>query len=249
MAKEIYTREEFERLRIDSAKEMAGNEKLQGKALDVLVEADKNHWIHQANWFGEPALNLPQDLFALQEIIYKTRPKYIIEVGVAWGGSLLFYSTLMEALGGEKIIGIDIYIPEDLKGRLSSHGKLSERIELINGSSVEEDTFSKVKAIVGDCRECLIILDSHHSHDHVLQELNLYSQLIGEGCYLICGDTIVEDMPVEMHRKRAWGPGDSPKSALREFLKGNNEFESDMELENKLLFTCNPSGYLRRIKK
>jgi cephalosporin hydroxylase len=243
--KKLYTREEFEELRTSSAKQMAADEKLQTDALKVLVKADHHRWVHQTNWFGEPILNLPQDMFALQEIIFKTRPKFIIEVGVAWGGSLLFYSTLMEVLGGDRIIGIDTYIPDDLRQRLNSHGKLSERLTLINGSSVEQETLRQIRDIVGDCREVMIVLDSFHTHEHVLEELRLYSPLVGKDFYLICGDTIVEDIPEQQHRSRPWGPGNNPKTALLQFLKENDRFEVDEILNNKLLLTCNPGGYLR----
>ncbi|MCK4783651.1 MAG: class I SAM-dependent methyltransferase, partial [Desulfobacteraceae bacterium] len=204
--KKIYTRAEFEKLRIDSAREMARDESLRKDALNVLVRADRYLWIHQTTWFGEPILNLPQDIFAIQEIIFKTRPEFIIEVGVAWGGTLLFYSTLMEALGGKKIIGIDICIPNELRERLASHKKLFKRIKLIKGSSVEQDTLDKVKSIIGDSRKTMIILDSYHTHAHVLKELRLYSSLVGRGFYLVCGDTVVEDIPEQEHRARPWGP-------------------------------------------
>lgn len=243
-SKKFYTREEFEDLRIKSAKEMASDAKLRRDALKVLIKADHHRWIHQTSWFGEPVLNLPQDMFALQEIIFNTRPKFIVELGVAWGGSLLFYSTLMEILGGERIIGVDTYMPEDLKQRLNSYRGLSERLILINGSSIEQETLRQVQSVLGDCHEVMVVLDSYHTHDHVLKELQLYSPLVGKGFYLICGDTIVEDIPKQEHRFRPWGPGNNPKTALREFLKENNRFEIDGNLENKLLFTCNPSGYL-----
>ncbi len=246
--KKLYTREEFEELRNNSARQMAADEKLQADALNVLVKADHYRWIHQTNWFGEPILNLPQDMFALQEIIFNTRPKFIIESGVAWGGSLLFYSTLMEVLGGERIIGIDTYMPDDLRQRLASHGKLSERLTLINGSSTEQDTISQVKAIVGNCREVMVVLDSCHTHEHVLKELRLYSPLIGKNFYLVCGDTVVEDVPKQEHRSRPWGHGNNPKTALLQFLKENNRFEVDQNLKNKLLFTCSADGYLKCCK-
>ena len=242
--KKLYTREEFESLLMESAEAMAEDRALRRDALKVLVRADHYRWIHQTNWLGEPILNLPQDMFALQEIIFKTRPRFIIELGVAWGGSLLFYSTLMEVLGGERIIGVDIYIPDDLKERLSIYGKLSERLTLINGSSIEEDTLSQIRSIVGNCREVMLLLDSYHTHDHVLKELQLYSPLIGKGFYLICGDTIVEDIPEQKHRSRPWGPGNNPKTALQAFLKENDRFKIDKTIDNKLLFTCNPGGYL-----
>ena len=246
--KKMFTREEFEEHLRDCGEKLAGDNELQEKALDVFVGADKHNWIHQTKWFGEPILNLPQDMFALQEIIFKTRPDYILEIGVAWGGSLLFYSTLMEALGGKKIIGVDIFVPEDLKERIGSHGKISERIKWIVGSSIAETTFIEVKSIVGDSRNVLVILDSSHSQDHVLDELSLYSELVGEGNYLVVCDTIVEYIPEQNHRPRPWGQGNNPKTALDEFLKRNSRFSLDKELNNKLLFTCNPGGYMVAIK-
>src|SRR3990167_4633825 len=113
MSKKIFTKEEFQKFLAQEAGRMALDKKLTTKALDVLIRAAEYHWIHQTEWFGEPILNPAQDMFARQEIIYKTKPDYIIEIGVAWGGSLLFYSTIMEIVGGKKIIGVDIYIPPD----------------------------------------------------------------------------------------------------------------------------------------
>lgn len=241
----MYTRKEFEELRIESAKQMAGDSVLRKDALDVLVRADYYNWIHQTSWFGEPILQLPQDMFALQEIIFNTRPEFIIEVGVAWGGSLLFYSALMEVLGGKKIIGIDIFIPDDLLKRIESLGKISEKINWLRGSSVDKQIVQSVKDILGDSRKVLVILDSNHTHDHVLAELKIYSEFIGNGYYLICGDTILDTMPEQPHRPRPWGRGNNPKTALVQFLKDNDRFEVDSRIENKLLLTCNPGGYLK----
>jgi len=247
MSKKLFTRQEFDLHLNQAAAEMAADKSLQQEALNVLIKADEHNWIHQTSWMGEPILNLPQDMFAIQEIIFKTRPDYIIEVGVAWGGSLLFYSTLMEVLGGKKIIGIDIYIPEDLKERIGSHVNLAGRISWINGSSIDENTIDAVRNIIGDSKSVMVILDSHHTHDHVLNELNLYSAFIGKGNYIIVGDTIVEYIPEQKHRPRPWGIGNNPKTATDQFLKENQRFIVDHELENKLLFTCNPGGYLKAI--
>ena len=247
MKKKLYTREEFEEFRQDAALRMVTDGELFKESLKLLNRADSYHWIHQTTWFGQPVLNLAQDMFAIQEIIFETRPKYVIEVGVAWGGSLLFYSTLMEALGGEKIIGIDTYIPEDLNRRLSAYGKLSERIVLINDSSVEKSTIQQVKGIIGNCRDVMVILDSHHTHYHVLQELCIYSEFVGKGYYLVCSDTIIEYLPEEqIHRPRPWGHGNNPATALDFFLKQDDCFEVDSKLESKLLLSCHPGGYLKR---
>ncbi len=244
----MFTREQFEKWRIKWAKKLYGDKSLQNEALDVLVKADTYNWIHQTNWFGEPILNLAQDMFAIQEIIYKTKPEYIIEVGVAWGGATLFYSTIMEMLGGKKVIGIDIYIPPDLKKRIFSIKKLSKRIKYIEGSSIDRETIHSLKKIIGTTKKNLIILDSNHTHDHVLKELNIYSEFLEKGFYLICGDTIIENIPKQTHRDRKWGPGDNPMTALQEFMKTNKNFKNDYHLEQKLLFTCNPSGFLKKIR-
>ncbi len=247
--KKMLSREEFEELRNKSSLAMSQNMDLTRRAREVLIDADKYQWIHQTSWFGEPILNLPQDMFALQDIIYKTRPKFIIEIGVAWGGSLLFHSTLLTVLGGEKVIGVDIYIPDDLKARLNSHGVLSDKFHLVTGSSIDPDTLAHIRSIIKDCQDVLVVLDSCHSHDHVLAELRLYSPFIGEGHYMVCGDTIVDDIPTQDHRPRPWGPGNNPKTALAAFLKESDGFVVDESIDRKLLFTCNPGGYLRCIKK
>lgn len=246
--KKIYTREEFEELRLTDAKRMGEDKELFKDAIDVKVRAGKYHWVHQTNWFGEPILQLPQDVLALQEIIFNTRPKYIIEVGTAWSGTLLFYSTLMEVLGGEKIIGIDIYIPDDLRQRISSFEKLAKRIEYINGSSIDDTTVDKVKSIIGDCRDILIVLDSDHTHKHVLAELRKYGPLVGKGSYLVVSDTVVEYQPKDLNRPRDWGPGDNPKTALDEYMKECDRFEVDQALSDKLLMSCVPGGYLKCVK-
>jgi cephalosporin hydroxylase len=245
----LLTRKEFEEHRIQSATKMAEDSNLQKDAFDVLVRADHYSWIHQTNWFGEPILQLPQDMFALQEIIFNTRPDFIIEAGIAWGGSLLFYSTLMEVLGGRQIIGIDIYIPDDLKERIGSFSKISDRIAWINGSSIDEPTIDKVKSIVGDSRKVIVILDSNHTHDHVMTELRLYSQFIGKGYYIVCSDTIIEFIPEQKHRPRPWRPGNNTQTAVREFLRENNCFVVDESIDRKLLLTCMPGGFLKCIKE
>lgn len=246
--KTIISKEEFLRLNERSAHEMSLNGELQSKALEVLVEADRHRWIHQTSWFGEPLLNLPQDMFAIQEIIWRTRPEFIIEVGVAWGGGMLFEATLLEILGGQKVIGIDIFIPPDLRERLSKHGKLSDRLVLIEGDSTSPATLAKVNELLGGSRKVLVILDSYHTHEHVLNELRAYAPLVEKGQYLICGDTIVENIPPQLHRTRPWGPGNNPATAVKEFLSESDRFVVDEKIDQRLLFSCHPGGYLQAVK-
>lgn len=247
-AKTIVTKDEFLEINEQAAYAMSQDKHLQSKALEVLVEADHHRWIHQSNWMGEPLLNLPQDMFAIQDIIWRTRPEFIIEVGVAWGGGMLFEATLLEILGGKKVIGIDIFIPDDLRQRLASHGKLSERIELIEGSSTSSDTLSKVTDLLNGSRKVLVILDSYHTHEHVLNELRAYAPFIEKGQYLICGDTVVERIPEQVHRNRPWGPGNNPATAVTEFLSETKRFVVDEKIDQRLLLSCHPGGYLKAVE-
>ena len=246
--KTIITKEEFLQINEQAAHEMSPDQGLQSKALEVLVEADHHRWIHQTTWLGEPLLNLPQDMFAIQDSIWRTRPEFIIEVGVAWGGGMLFEAMLLEVLGGQKVIGIDIFIPPDLRQRLSSHGKLSERLVLIEGSSTAPDTLSQVKTLLGGSRKVLVILDSYHTHEHVLNELRSYAPLVEKDQYLICGDTVVERIPTQLHRTRPWGPGNNPATAVKEFLSETDRFTVDEKIDQRLLFSCHPRGYLQAVK-
>lgn len=244
----IYTRDEFEAMRLEKARDMAQDQELQKDALDVLIRADRYDWIHQSNWMGEPVLQLPQDMFAVQEIICRTKPDFIIEVGVAWGGSILFYATVCEALGHGRIIGVDIFMPKDMRERIGAKGKITGRIRLLEGSSIREEVFMEVKRIVGGTRNVMVLLDSNHTHDHVLQELELYAPLVGKNHYLVCGDTIIERLPEQPHRSRAWGKGNNPMTALEQYLAREDRFVMDHDFDDKLLFSCNPRGYLKAVR-
>jgi cephalosporin hydroxylase len=246
-AKTIITKEEFLKINEQAAQAMSQDKQLQSKALEVLAEADHHRWVHQNNWMGEPLLNLPQDMFAIQDIIWRTRPDFIIEVGVAWGGGMLFEATMLEILGGQKVIGIDLFIPPDLRQRLADHGKLSERLELIEGSSIAPDTLTKVTELLAGSCKVLVILDSYHTHEHVLNELRAYAPFIEKGQYLICGDTIVDHIPEQLHRTRPWGPGNNPATAVKEFLSETDRFVVDEKIDQRLLLSCHPGGYLQAV--
>ena len=246
--KKIISKSQFLELNKKSAKSMFKNVALKKKANNILFQADKYRWIHQTKWLGEPILNLPQDVFAIQELIWESRPDYIIEIGVAWGGSMLFNSMMLDYIKGKKVIGVDVFIPDNLKKRLSVHKKLSRKFQLIQGDSLSDEVLDKVKKIIKGSKKVMVILDSHHTHKHVLKELQLYSKFVSKNNYLICCDTIINFPPNQKHRKRPWGPNNNPFTALKEFLSQNNRFQIDEDIESKLLFLCNPSGYLKAKK-
>jgi cephalosporin hydroxylase len=247
-AKKIISKEEFAVLNSSSADLMKKDENLNQRALNLLIDADKYRWVHQSSWFGEPLLNLPQDMFAIQEIIYLTRPEYVIEVGVAWGGGLLFSASMLHMLGGKGVIGVDIFIPDDLKGRIQSKGVISESVHLIEGDSTSMEVQNKICDILNGSKRVMVILDSYHTHDHVLNELREYSKYVHKGFYIRCGDTIVDKIPKQAHRPREWGPGNNPLTAAKQFLVENQRFVVDSALEKKLLLSCHPGGYLMAIE-
>jgi cephalosporin hydroxylase len=245
--KKIISRNEFQKQRISNAKKLGKNRSIFKKALKIKVEANnKYYWVSLTDWFGEPCLQLTSDLFGLQEAIYKSKPDYIIESGVAWGGSTLFYLNLCKILGLKGVIGVDTYIPKDLKQRLYSKKPAGTILKLFEGSSTDKKIFSKIKDIINK-KKAMVILDSDHTHEHVLNELNLYSKLIKKNQYLICGDTIIAYQPKAKSRPREWTTKRNPLSALKIFLKKNKSFRNDKSIEDKLLLTNMPHGWLKKI--
>ncbi len=245
MKKKIISKKKFQKLNQVAANKMFKDKNINNAANKIFINADKNYrWLHQNTWMDEPILNIPQDIMAMQEIIYKTRPEYIIETGVAWGGSTLFLASMLKIFGGKKVIGLDTFLPNNVKKAVTKESKLKKYIKLIKGSSVDMNIIKKIKKITNNSKKVLVILDSHHTHNHVLKELELYSKFVKKNSYIICSDTIVEFIPEQKHRPREWGPGNNPFTALKEFLKKNKRFLIDKKISNKLLFTNHPSGYL-----
>jgi cephalosporin hydroxylase len=229
---------------------------------DTLLENASRDWMNLANphkysyhfeWMGRPIIQYPQDLVALQEIIWAVQPELIFETGIAHGGSLIFSAAMLElnaACGGPKaaeVLGLDIDIRPHNREAIEKH-PMSKRITMIEGSSVDSAVALKVHAFARDKKRVLVILDSNHTHAHVLRELELYSSLVKAGGYLIVFDTVIEDMPEDSFPDRPWGKGDNPKTAVWEFLKSNDRFEINREIQEKLLLTLAPDGYLKCLK-
>jgi cephalosporin hydroxylase len=205
-------------------------------------------------WLGIPIIQVPQDLQAMQEIIWEVKPDLIVETGIAWGGSIIFSAsmiTLLEACGEIKngnVIGIDIDIRSHNKKSILAH-PLSKKITMIEGSSIDGEIIRKVGTLAKGKKRILVCLDSNHTHDHVLAELKAYAPLVSVGSYCIVGDTGVEDLPVGSTSDRPWGKGNNPKTAVFEFLKENKKFIIDKTIDTKLIITGSPDGYLKRIKR
>lgn len=199
-------------------------------------------------WLGRPIIQFPQDIVAMQELIWRIRPSLIVETGVARGGSTIFYASMLEMLGQPgKIVGIDIDIRSHNRSAIEAH-PLSHRVELVEGSSIEASTVERVFALARGHERVIVTLDSNHTHEHVLQELRLYSPLVKSGSYLVVFDTLIEDMPADGFPDRPWGKGNNPKTAVRAFLKETDRFVVDQEMEAKLMLTVAPEGYLRCLR-
>jgi len=238
-----------------------------------ISNANKKRYSYHFEWMGRPIIQYPQDIVAMQEIIWEVKPDLIIETGIAHGGSLVLSASMLSLLDlcelkeGEKlslkdskrmVLGVDIDIREYNRMKIEKH-PMSHRIKMLQGSSIDSDVIQQVKGYAEKFQRILIFLDSNHTHDHVLEELRAYAPLTSIGSYCVVFDTAVEDLPEDFFNDRPWGKGDNPKTAVWEYLetlkndsrKGTDgkplNFEIDKLIENRLLITVAPDGYLKRI--
>jgi cephalosporin hydroxylase len=248
----------------DSIARMAANDKLRRNASTLFNVLFEHKYSYHFDWLGRPIIQFPQDIVAMQELIWSIRPDLIIETGIAHGGSLVFSASMLAMLDmcdaietGEildpklskrKVLGIDIDIRKHNRTAIELH-PMATRIHMIQGSSIAPEIIEKVHAIASNYSRVLVCLDSNHTHDHVLAELEAYAMLTSVGSYCVVFDTVVEDMPKKMFPDRPWGPGNNPKTAVWDYLKSHTEFEIDKTIPHKLMLTVAPDGYLRRIEK
>lgn len=245
---------------------------IDGLAADQELLAATHAWIRRSNlhgytynysWLGRPIIQYPQDMVAMQELIWSIRPDLIIETGIAHGGSLIFSASMLALLdmcdaieagkqiapsvSRRKVLGVDIDIRAHNRAAIEAH-PMASRIQMIQGSSIAPETIAQVKNVASNYSRVLVCLDSNHTHDHVLAELQAYALLTSVGSYCVVFDTLIEDMPAELFLDRPWGPGDNPKTAVWEYLKSHPEFEIDKGIQHKLLVTVAPDGYLKRVR-
>ena len=213
------------------------------------VLALRKQYMNNFSWLGRPLIQLPSDAMAMQEIIWAVKPDLIIETGVAHGGSVVLSASLLELLGHGEVLGIDIDIRPHNRQAIEAH-PLAHRISLIEGSSTDPAVVAQVRERAAGKARVMVCLDSNHTHEHVLAELEAYAGLVSVDSYCIVFDTFVEDMPADhVWTDRPWGKGNNPKTAVREWLQSHPEFEIDHSIENRLLVTSAPDGFLRRVSR
>ena len=231
----------------DNVDRLMADTDVQARSRAWLTEITRHRYTYNFTWLGRPVIQLPQDLLAVQEIVWQTRPDLIVETGIAHGGSLVHSASLLELLGGDGlVVGVDVDIRAHNRREIEAH-PLARRIRLIEGASTDDAVVARVREHARGRPSVLVMLDSDHTHAHVLRELELYAPLVTRGSYLIVFDTLIEDLPAELFAGRRWGKGNNPKTAVWQFLKTCDRFEIDARMAGKLLLTCAPDGYLRCI--
>jgi len=250
----------FDQERKKNIEGMTNDVSLSSSGLDFLCRTAKYNYCYNFDWMSRPIIQYPQDIVAFQEIVWKVKPDLIIEMGIARGGSLIFSASLLAMLDlcehgnaelhprkdkPRRVLGVDIDIRSHNLDALKAH-PLYPRLSLIEGSSIDKNVIQKVKEVARDYNNILVCLDSNHTYDHVIAELEAYASLTSPGSYCIVFDTVIEDMPSEMNDNRQWGVGNSPKTAVKEFINKNSEFKIDKSIQDKILITAAPDGYLIR---
>jgi len=238
---------EFEKRNEKKIKLMSQDKALAKVSKKWFLKGYNYEYSYHFKWLGIPIIQYPQDIMAIQEIIWKVKPDLIIETGIAHGGSLILSASILKSIGKGSVLGVDIDIRKHNRIQIEKH-PLFKRISMIEGSSIAKSVIKKVYDFAKGKEKILLILDSNHTHEHVLNELELYSPLVTKDSYVIVFDTVIADMPEKFFPNRLWNKGNNPKTAVREFLKKNERFEIDKEIENKLLITDAPDGFLKCVK-
>lgn len=239
-----------------------GNKVLQAASREFLQASIEARYSYNFAWQGRPIIQYPQDMVAMQELIWEVKPDLIIETGIAHGGSLIFSASMLAQLdlcdaiesgqkldprvSKRKVLGLDIDIRAHNRDAIEAH-PMASRIQMIQGSSIDPDVIAQVRSVASRYSRVLVCLDSNHTHEHVLAELEVYAPLASFGSYCVVFDTVVEDLPGDMFPNRPWGPGDNPKTAVWKYLEAHPEFVIDKSIDDKLLITVAPDGYLKRI--
>jgi cephalosporin hydroxylase len=246
----------YEQFKQECAEEIARqgeDAELQRLTRAWMDRANAGKYSYHFEWLGRPIIQYPQDMVAMQEILWETQPDLVIETGIAHGGSLILSASMLalnSLCGGPanaRVLGIDIDIRAHNRAAIEAH-PLAGWISMIQGSSIDSATVAQVRAAAAGRKRVLVCLDSNHTHDHVLAELEAYADLTSVGSYCVVFDTVIEDMPADMFPDRPWGPGNNPKTAVNAWLPKHPEFAVQRQIDHKLLATVAPSGFLKRIR-
>ena len=236
---------EFQEWRKKLLGSQSNNLEFQAASSDWMQLAVDNKYSYQFDWLGVPIIQMPEDLIIFQEIVYKTQPDLIIETGVARGGSIIFWASIQKLCGiTGKVLGVEVDIRQHARSAIND-SNFKDEIDLIEGSSIEDKVVDQAKKIVSQHKRIMVVLDSNHTHEHVLSELEIYSKFVTKDCFMLVLDTVIDDL--DRDPERPWGPGLSPKSAVKEYmLKISGDFINEQSYENRALLSVAPNGYWRK---
>jgi cephalosporin hydroxylase len=243
----LFIRKDFEADKRRNAQAQSQDAALRAVAHDFIVRSDQYDYGYQWTWLGLPVIQLPQDIVLTQEIIWECKPDLIIETGIAWGGSVILYASMLQLIGKGEVVAVDLNLMDHVAAQIMAY-PFSERIHLYKGSSTDPDIVARIKSHVTPGRSVMVLLDSNHTGDHVSAELVRYAPLVTKGQFLVVSDTIIEDLPPHPQRPRHWGPGNNPKTALQKYLKTTDRFVVEDYPNAKPLLTFTPGGYCRCVK-
>lgn len=244
--------EKFEIERQSRIEKLGKDEEFQTLSKAWLELSMRKQYVYNFSWMGRPIIQNPIDIMAMQELIWQVQPDIVIETGIAHGGSIIFSASMLEliaASGGNPdgfVLGIDIDIREHNRDAILQH-PMAKRIKMIQGSSVAEEVVEQVKEIARGKKKVMVFLDSNHTYEHVLAELEVYAPLVTKDSYCVVFDTFVEDVPADVFEDRPWYPGNSPKTAVHEYLRRHKEYVIDINMQYKLQITVAPDGFLKRV--
>jgi len=224
----------------------ASDQKVQHLAREFFNESAKHKYSYHFSWMGRPIIQLPQDMIAMQELVWRIKPDLIIECGIAHGGSILYYASLLQLLGHGEVLGIDVDIRPHNRQAIEEH-PMAHRVTMLEGSSISPEMVAKVSKLA-EGKKVIVVLDSNHTHEHVLAELRAYAPLTSLDSYCVVMDTVVEDMPEDAFPDRPWGVGNNPRTAVWAYLKETEDFVIDAAVHDKLVITVARDGYLRRVR-
>jgi len=247
---DIDDREQYLENRKNKSFSLGLDKKIFQQSKDLIYDLDQYDYSYLWTWMGIPIIQLPADIMTTQEVIWKTKPDIIIETGVARGGSVLFMASILEMMGNGQVIGVDIDIRKHNRESIESH-PMSKRVTLIEGGSVDESILKQVRANIPDGARVMVVLDSDHSRDHVLEECRAYGPMVTKDCYMVVADTLVghlDEKEAPQNRSQVWFKGNDPLTALQDYMLESDRFEIDLEINGKLVLSSSPGGYAHCIK-
>ncbi len=242
----MFDRKQFDEEKEKNIREAYKSDELHNAALNFVTVSDRLNYAYNWTWLDLPIIQMPEDIVLVQEIIWETKPDIIIETGIAWGGSVVLYASILELIGKGQVLAIDKVLPQHNIDAIMRYN-FSNRIKLFEGSSIDPAIVKEVTQLIKPHDKVMVLLDSNHTHEHVYDELNAWSSFVTSGSYLVVSDTVIEEIPAQTHRSRPWGHGNNPRTALDKFLSENSKFTRDNDYNYKAISSYTRNGYVKCI--